>query len=170
MHIFKAGYYQSERTPGLWTHTWLPIIFSLCVDDFGVKYVGKNNANHLLTVLQTHYKILRDWSGKRYLGLDLDWEYVHHKVYLSMLTYLADALKRFHHQQQRKPQDQPYPHIKPIYGAKVKYVADADTSPPLKKSDKNSFRRLQELFYTTLGRSMQLCSRPSIFCSVSVGL
>ena len=60
----KEGYYQSEHTPGLCTHTWRPITFSLCVDDFGVKYIGKIHADHLLTVLQTHYKISRDWSGK----------------------------------------------------------------------------------------------------------
>ena len=47
----KEGYYQSENTTGLWTHTWRPITFSLCVYDFGVKYVGKIHADHLLTVL-----------------------------------------------------------------------------------------------------------------------
>ena len=33
----KAGYKQSGLTPGFWTHTWRPISFTLCVDDFGVK-------------------------------------------------------------------------------------------------------------------------------------
>ena len=71
----KEGYYQSERTPGFWTHTWRPISFTLCVDDFGVKYVGKKHAEHLLAVLKASYKISNDWSGKRYLGIDLDWEF-----------------------------------------------------------------------------------------------
>ena len=105
----KEEYYQSEHTPGLWTHKWRPITFSLCLDDFGVKYVGKIHADHLLTVLKAHYKISKDWSGKKYLGLDLDWDYVQQKVHLSMLTYVADAIKRFNHQRPRKPQDQPYP-------------------------------------------------------------
>jgi hypothetical protein len=30
-----------NETPGLWTHKTRPILFSLVVDDFGVKYVGK---------------------------------------------------------------------------------------------------------------------------------
>jgi hypothetical protein len=30
------GYNQSKTMPGLWTHEWHPIIFSLVVDDFGV--------------------------------------------------------------------------------------------------------------------------------------
>ena len=35
------GYSQSKLTPGFWTHNWRPVSFTLCVDDFGVKYVGK---------------------------------------------------------------------------------------------------------------------------------
>eukprot|EP00804_Cyclotella_cryptica_P019412 CCRYP_006613-RA/>CCRYP_006613-RA protein AED:0.27 eAED:0.27 QI:0/-1/0/1/-1/1/1/0/573 len=34
------GYRQSSITPGFWKHDWRPISFTLCVDDFGVKYVG----------------------------------------------------------------------------------------------------------------------------------
>ena len=34
------GYYQCQHTPGLWRHKWRPILYSLVVDDFGVKYVG----------------------------------------------------------------------------------------------------------------------------------
>ena len=35
------GYYQCRHTPGLWRHKWIPILFSLVVNDFGIKYVGK---------------------------------------------------------------------------------------------------------------------------------
>ena len=81
----KEGYHQSELTPGFWTHTWRPISFTLCEDDFGVKYVGKQHVEHLLSVLKSNYKISTDWSGKRYLDIDLDWDYAHNKVHLSML-------------------------------------------------------------------------------------
>ena len=47
----EHGYSQSETTPGLWTHEWRPISFSLVVDDFGVKYVGEEHAQHLLQVV-----------------------------------------------------------------------------------------------------------------------
>ena len=30
------------RTPALWRHNTLPIVFILVVDDFGVKYTSKN--------------------------------------------------------------------------------------------------------------------------------
>ncbi len=32
--------------PGLWKHNTQPIIFTLVVNDFGVKYVGEENALH----------------------------------------------------------------------------------------------------------------------------
>ena len=35
----NKGYSQENLVPGLWTHSWRPITFTLCVDDFGVKYV-----------------------------------------------------------------------------------------------------------------------------------
>ena len=43
--------------PGLWFHEWRPIQFSLVVDDFGVKYVGEENAKHLVNALVEHYEI-----------------------------------------------------------------------------------------------------------------
>ncbi len=40
----EHGYFPSKTTPGLWTHEWHPIAFTLVVDDFGVKYVGEEHA------------------------------------------------------------------------------------------------------------------------------
>ena len=48
----KEGYIQSDKTPGFWLHKWRPISFTLIVDDFGVKYIGEEHANHLLAVLK----------------------------------------------------------------------------------------------------------------------
>ena len=46
------GYYEVAHTPGLWRHTWRPVSFTLVVDDFGVKYVGKKHAWHLVEALK----------------------------------------------------------------------------------------------------------------------
>ena len=51
------GYRQSTTTPGYFKHDWRPISFSLVVDDFGVKYVGEQHANHLLSVLREFYVV-----------------------------------------------------------------------------------------------------------------
>ena len=80
------GYSQDTLVPGLWTHTWRPVTFTLCVDGFGVKYVGKNHVEHLMTVLSNHYTISSDWTGSRYLCLDLDWDYEKREVHLYMLS------------------------------------------------------------------------------------
>jgi hypothetical protein len=45
------GYYPTRHTPGLWLHKTRPIAFSHIVDDFTVKYVGKDNADHLRNAL-----------------------------------------------------------------------------------------------------------------------
>eukprot|EP00804_Cyclotella_cryptica_P009775 CCRYP_013229-RA/>CCRYP_013229-RA protein AED:0.29 eAED:0.29 QI:0/0/0/1/0/0/2/0/456 len=68
------GYFQSKLVPGLWCHKQRPIQFSLVVDDFGIKYTGHEHANHLLVVLQEHYTVTADWTGKRYIGITLDWD------------------------------------------------------------------------------------------------
>jgi hypothetical protein len=36
----EHGYQQSQVTSRLWKHTLRPISFMLCVDNFGVTYVG----------------------------------------------------------------------------------------------------------------------------------
>ena len=58
------GYRQSKLTPGFWTHDWRPISFALCVDDFGVKYVGKEHAEHLMATINKHYQTSHEWGGK----------------------------------------------------------------------------------------------------------
>ena len=36
------------HTPGLWRYVTRPVQFTLVVDDFGVNYVGKEHADHLI--------------------------------------------------------------------------------------------------------------------------
>jgi hypothetical protein len=45
------GYCPARQTPGLWLHKTLPISFTLVVDDFAVKYVSKQHAEHLRNAL-----------------------------------------------------------------------------------------------------------------------
>ena len=59
----KAGYYEAATTPGIWSHKGRPIQFVLIVDDFGIKYVGKQHALHLLKILEQNYEITTNWEG-----------------------------------------------------------------------------------------------------------
>ena len=45
------------------------------MNDFGVKYVGKEHALHLKNTIEKHYKLTCDWTGTRYIGITLDWDY-----------------------------------------------------------------------------------------------
>ena len=63
----KQGYTQSKVTPGFWTHAWRPISLTLVVDNFGIKYVGKEHADHVVRVLKENYEISEDWGGKNTL-------------------------------------------------------------------------------------------------------
>ncbi len=58
----KAGYCQSKITPVYWQHDWRPISFTLVVDDFGVKYVNKDNIGHLISSLSQDYTMDTNWE------------------------------------------------------------------------------------------------------------
>ncbi|KAL7480835.1 LOW QUALITY PROTEIN: hypothetical protein ACHAW6_006498, partial [Cyclotella cf. meneghiniana] len=104
----KAGYFQLKYVPGLWAHTTQPIAFTLVVDDFGVKYVGKEHALHLKSVLEAHYKCSADWAGTRHIGITLNWDYANRKVHLSMPGYKTKALRQFQHHKPSTPQHSPF--------------------------------------------------------------
>jgi hypothetical protein len=82
------------NTQGLWTHDTRPISFSLVVDDFGVKYVGREHAEHLMACIKKNYNISSDWNGTAYCGLTLEWEYKNRTVDLSMPGYIKAALHK----------------------------------------------------------------------------
>ena len=73
-------------------------------------------------VLSTSYTILHEWTGAKYLGINLDWDYILKKVHTSMLGYVEAAIVHFDHPPPKRPQHQPYPHVKPGYGQKVQYT------------------------------------------------
>jgi hypothetical protein len=53
----------SQHAPRIYKHTTRSIIFSLCVEDFGVKYAGRENAEHLRdnfeSKIQYHHRLDR---------------------------------------------------------------------------------------------------------------
>ena len=54
--LAKHGFAQTQHNPGLWKHHSNPIKFTLVVDDFGVKYDEKQDAQYLIQVLWEHYE------------------------------------------------------------------------------------------------------------------
>ena len=47
----------------MWPHRWKPFCSSLILDDFGVKFSGKEHAEHLIKALGG-YEIEINWEGK----------------------------------------------------------------------------------------------------------
>jgi hypothetical protein len=116
-HLAKYDYFPTPRTPGLWQHRTRPVSFSLVVDDFGIKYVGRTHADHLLNALAALYTISTDWSGALYCGLTINWNYSNLYVDISMPGYIRNAIHKFQHPLPPSPEDSPHNWQPPNYGA-----------------------------------------------------
>ena len=110
-------YYQCRHTPGLWRHKWRPILLSLVVDDFGIKYVGKEHSDHLIAAIEENYELSTYWGGKLYCGITITWDYVKRIVDLSMPDCISSMLHKYQHPPPKRAQN--YPHLwnRPTYGA-----------------------------------------------------
>jgi hypothetical protein len=117
------------------------------VDDFGVKYVGRDNAEFLISVLQSLYTITYDWTGALYCAFTLEWDYELRMVHLSMPGYIEKALQRFQTPLPSRAQHSPHAWIAPTYGQPTQYTEPADTSEPLPPA---GLTRLQEIIGTLL--------------------
>ena len=133
--LTAADFYPAPNAPGLFLHKTRPISFTLCVDDFGIKYTRKQDMEYLIDTIQQHYKVTIDWTGSNYLGLTLNWDYKNKTVDLSMPGYIEATLHRFQHPLPAKPQHSPHAWTAPTYGAATQWAIDADDSPPLQATD-----------------------------------
>jgi hypothetical protein len=129
-HLAPFGYYPARHATGLWLHKTRSISFTLVVDDFAVKYVGKQHAEHLRkTVLQT-YELTTDWTATVYSGMTLKWDNKNKTCDISMPGYVSNVLSKFQHDAPKHPQHTPSRYVTPVYGAKTQYATN-DETPPL---------------------------------------
>jgi hypothetical protein len=146
-HLAKSGYQQMPRTPGLFQHETRPVTFCLVVDDFCIKYVGKQHADHLLATLRTQYKMTTDWDCRNYCGLTIKWDYEARTCDYSLPGYVERALLRFQHKTAKRPQHSPYAYQVPNYGAAQQLTIPEDFS---EKLDASGILNLQEIVGTLL--------------------
>jgi hypothetical protein len=128
--LVPFGYYPAHHNLGLWLHKTRPIYFSLVVDDFVVKYVGKQHADHLRNALLKTYDLTTDWVETVYSGMTLKWDYKNRTCDISMPGYVSSMLRKFKHDAPKHPQHKPPIYATPMYGAKTQY-ATKDETPPL---------------------------------------
>ena len=142
------GYTPVRHTPGLWCHTWRPISFCLIVDDFGVKYIGKEHTNHLIQCLCNHYQEVDiDWNGKRFCSVHFDWDYDKRTCSLSMPGYVTNALHKFQHPKPNKAQVSCCLATAKQYGVKVQLTDPIDTTAQLPTHE---IKCLQQIISTFL--------------------
>jgi hypothetical protein len=101
------GYYPARHTPGLWLHKTQPIYFTLIVDDFTVKYVGKHHADHLRNAHLRTYELTTDWTATVYSGMTLKWDYNKRICDISMPGYISNVLSKFQHDSPKHPHHTP---------------------------------------------------------------
>lgn len=132
----KFGYYELPHTPGLWTHTSRPITFTLVVDDFGIKYVGREHLDHLLNAIKKDYKVEVDETGGLYCGITLEWNYKEKYVDISMPGYVQKQLTRYGHKPPSRKIFTPYDPGPIRYGKDSQKLPDPDDSPALDAAGK----------------------------------
>jgi hypothetical protein len=90
-HLAPFGYYPARHTPRLWLHTTRPISFTLVVDRFAVKYVGKHHADHLRNALLRTYELTTVLTATVYSGMTLKWDYNKRICDISMPGYFQTS-------------------------------------------------------------------------------
>ena len=132
--LARHGYFKQPHTPGLWKYVSRPVWFNLCVDDFGIKYTGRENLQHLYNALQTEtYEIVEDLDGDLYCGIHVD---------LAMIKYVMKQMTKYGHVAPLKPQHCPYSPNPIKYGKDNQAPSPLDDSPLLDATGK---KRVQQI-------------------------
>lgn len=115
-------------------------MFTLVVDDFGIKSHGQEHLDHLLQTLRQLYTI-KTGDGSKYLGLTLEWDYHNRSVAKSMPGHLAKNLKRFNVILKR-PTYTPGGYVAPVYGSKAQQMVAEDESTSLGPAQKKTIQEI----------------------------
>ena len=134
------GYHMMPNTPCLFKHESKDIIFSLVVDDFGVKYTNKEDAQHLIDTLMQEYALHIDWEAADYIGLTMEWDYDKNTVAISMPGCVKKAIERFG-VKTGSGANSPMIYEPPKYGAKVQYAKDEEEIA----EDPSMTKRIQQI-------------------------
>ena len=82
-HVVLFDYFRYRRASRL----------TSCLTVFGIKYTNKDDIDDLFREIKDKYPLKIDWSGAKYVGIDLNWDYEKQAVKLSMNGYIERALK-----------------------------------------------------------------------------
>ena len=156
------GYSPIKGTVGLWHHEKRPTKFCLCVDDFGIKFWDKSDADHLCNAVGANFRYTVDKEGSNYCGLTLRWNYKLGYVDTSMPRYIPKALKRLNYQPVKTPQYSPHKHQPIVYGKKG--VRQMVNNPQYKKLPQKEITYVQSVTGTFLyyARALDFTMLPAL--------
>ena len=141
-HLAKHGYFPDKIATNIWSHTERKTKFCLCVDDFGVQYFCKEDANHLINALQQKYIVTTDFTGRNFCGLDITWDYVNGWVDIAMKGFVQKTLKKLLFTPSRKRQNAPHQWSIPMYSHNRQFAPPPDLSEILSKKDTTYVQRV----------------------------
>ena len=121
------------------------MVFTLFVEDFGLKVNSLDDAHHLINAI-LKIKCSIDWEGQNYLGLSLDWNYAKNYVDISLPRYTPTALHKFQHKLLAHYQDPPRPWNKPVYGKHIQLDTQQRSTPKLNSTEKNIVQSIKDTF------------------------
>ena len=127
------------------------------MDDFGVLYRSKADAKHPEAALTAHYLITTDWTGDKYIGIDLKWNYEKRELISSMKGYVKRALKEFKHPTPTKTHHAPEIFNPLDYGQKQQ-MEHIHKSPALNSQQINRIQKICGKFLylaRAIGNTMQ---------------
>ena len=129
-HLRPFIYEPAPITPGLWRFNKNGIIFTLVVDEFGIKYKRKEDEMHIIHALQEIYDITKYWTGSLYSGTTLNWDYKAGILDISMAGYIKEALHKFQHPTPRRPHNSPHQWNPPNYSSAAPQLAHQSHESP----------------------------------------
>jgi len=136
------GYYEVPHISGLYTHKTRPIWFTLRVDDFSIKYSGKEHADHLLQVLRGHCMVEVDWNGAQYCRITLNWNYMDRYVGIFMPNYVQKQLVRYRQRESHQKQLCPFQPAPINYGWNSDELKNELESRAVGKEDETYIRQV----------------------------
>ena len=111
--LLSQGYYEDPLVSCLFKHETRSTVFTLVVDDLGIKYTSNDDLEHLAASMSPGWAVKIDRSGSKFLGMNLTWNYDPKDPTLEIdaPSVVPKNLQRFRPNMKLKGRDTPCPSI-----------------------------------------------------------
>jgi len=89
-HLTIRGFTPTLHPSGLFKQQTTNVTFFLVVDDFGIKFIHQEDAQHLVDHLNKYYKTTVNWNRKLFCDMRLEWDYIDRTVVLDIPNYVKN--------------------------------------------------------------------------------